>query len=284
MPTQIEALLSERKKQLGNRKLVFKRGRRLLYPSAIERAYEREILRRARAAIRITRDMIIPQLPRIVDQIQSLRPQNDSSDVKMDFGDDLKELVEASTRTLEQEFPEQVSTRAAQNAAVSTSDFHKAQFQKMIASIAGVNVFLDEPYLAQEMNAFIGSNVSLIKTIDNRHFDTVQETIFRGARQGLRHEQIAKMVRSRYRITRNNARRIARDQINKFNGQLNMLRQQNIGVRQYTWQDSDDSRVRPEHRARDGDVFNWDNPPYDGHPGEPVQCRCWARPVLDNLI
>jgi uncharacterized protein with gpF-like domain len=40
-----------------------------------------------------------------------------------------------------------------------------------------------------------------------------------------------------------------------------------------------------------GEEFQWDDPPAeddtDGHPGDPINCRCWAEPnlaaVLDEL-
>jgi hypothetical protein len=46
-----------------------------------------------------------------------------------------------------------------------------------------------------------------------------------------------------------------------------------------------DSKVRPAHKARSGKIYTWGEPPTeglaagqpsDGHPGEAVECRCWA--------
>jgi len=45
---------------------------------------------------------------------------------------------------------------------------------------------------------------------------------------------------------------------------------------QYIWRTRGDSKVRSEHAERDGKVFEWDNPPEGGHPGEAPNCRCWA--------
>ena len=44
----------------------------------------------------------------------------------------------------------------------------------------------------------------------------------------------------------------------------------------YTWRTQKDRYVRDEHKKREGVVFEWDDPPYDGHPGEAYGCRCWA--------
>ena len=66
-------------------------------------------------------------------------------------------------------------------------------------------------------------------------------------------------------------------------GNLTELRQTSIGVTDYVWSTSGDERVRPEHAARNGKVYKWSEPPAGGHPGEDIQCRCRAIPVLDDL-
>ena len=37
-------------------------------------------------------------------------------------------------------------------------------------------------------------------------------------------------------------------------------------------------------RALDGTTQRWDDPPSEGHPGEPINCRCVAEPVLSSLF
>jgi len=46
----------------------------------------------------------------------------------------------------------------------------------------------------------------------------------------------------------------------------------------YVWRSVGDSRTRSEHAERDGKVFQWDNPPEGGHPGDDYGCRCFADP------
>lgn len=45
----------------------------------------------------------------------------------------------------------------------------------------------------------------------------------------------------------------------------------------YIWRTQGDSKVRPSHRANDGKIFSWDDPPPTGHPGEDFGCRCFAQ-------
>lgn len=45
-----------------------------------------------------------------------------------------------------------------------------------------------------------------------------------------------------------------------------------------------DNRVREEHEALEGESFAWSDPPSEGHPGEPVNCRCYADPDFSELL
>lgn len=58
------------------------------------------------------------------------------------------------------------------------------------------------------------------------------------------------------------------------------------GVERYQWATVLDERVRPTHQALEGEVFSWQGEPEppEGHPGEPVNCRCWALPVPSEAI
>ncbi|WP_199262515.1 minor capsid protein [Paracoccus binzhouensis] len=48
----------------------------------------------------------------------------------------------------------------------------------------------------------------------------------------------------------------------------------------YVWRCQGDDRVRMTHRANDGRVFAWDDPPTTGPPGEDYNCRCEAVPYI----
>jgi SPP1 gp7 family putative phage head morphogenesis protein len=45
-----------------------------------------------------------------------------------------------------------------------------------------------------------------------------------------------------------------------------------------------DERVRDEHEGLDGEQFDYDDLPSEGLPGEPIQCRCYAEPVLSAIL
>ena len=77
------------------------------------------------------------------------------------------------------------------------------------------------------------------------------------------------------------ARRVALDQSRKYDGALLEAQQAAQGVRFYMWVTMRDERVRPTHAIKDGRIFSWAHPPPDtGHPGEDINCRCYAVPVI----
>ncbi len=49
----------------------------------------------------------------------------------------------------------------------------------------------------------------------------------------------------------------------------------------YIWRTARDGRVRPEHARREGRIFAWDDPPWDGHPGSAPGCRCSSEAVVE---
>jgi SPP1 gp7 family putative phage head morphogenesis protein len=52
---------------------------------------------------------------------------------------------------------------------------------------------------------------------------------------------------------------------------------------QYVWRSRRDERVRLSHRANDGRVFSWAEPPATGQPGEAHNCRCEAVPFVAGV-
>lgn len=80
------------------------------------------------------------------------------------------------------------------------------------------------------------------------------------------------------------ARRLFEDAlVHRFVGRINAERQQPLGIGQHIWRSRDDRRVRPPHARHDDQVFDWDEPPEDGHPGEAFNCRCIAEPFVDDV-
>jgi len=80
----------------------------------------------------------------------------------------------------------------------------------------------------------------------------------------------------------NHAALIARDQIATLNGQLNRARQTAAGITEFVWETMRDDRVRETHEELQGERFTWTDGWGGVFPGEPINCRCWARAIVDR--
>ena len=157
------------------------------------------------------------------------------------------------------------------------------------------NLLRSNGQLLQSMQKAVEANVALIKSVPGQYLDRVHETVTAGWSSGIRWESLVEQIQRDGDITENRAKLIARDQTAKLNSAFNQERQQQVGIERYEWSTSEDERVRPEHAAMETldvgfgpGVFSWADPPLKDssggepcHPGEDIQCRCVAIPVVD---
>lgn len=131
----------------------------------------------------------------------------------------------------------------------------------------------------------VRENVGLIKTIPKRLHDSVYEKLTEALKtEPFNRQLLENILQTEFKKSAGRARLIARDQTNKAVGQFTQLRHEQIGIHRYEWSSSGDQRVRPTHRANDGKIFSYDNPPATtGNPGWDIACRCVGLPVFEDL-
>lgn len=153
---------------------------------------------------------------------------------------------------------------------------------KAVNGLVGINV-RGAAGIGASIDAFRDRNIALIKSLVGGQITDVR-TLLEGAEAtGLRVEDLRDQIQERFGVSDSRAELIARDQTLKLNGQITQLRQVNAGVEKYVWTTSGDERVREEHAALEGQVISWDDPPSVGHPGEDINCRCTAFPIIEEL-
>lgn len=124
-------------------------------------------------------------------------------------------------------------------------------------------------------------NTALISNVNADTKNRIEQVIYDGFARRLNKKQLTDELAKAMGITKRRARIIAGDQTHKLNIALTQYRNQQLGITSYKWMTRRDDRVRPAHRARQGKLFRWDKPPFDGHPGYAVGCRCIAQAVID---
>jgi SPP1 gp7 family putative phage head morphogenesis protein len=173
---------------------------------------------------------------------------------------------------------------AASKFAHRTSTWQRVQMGRQTEAALGIDIQTADPEIAGLIDGFVHENVSLIKNLPSEVALRVERVVMQGTMKGQLWGDMARQLENQFAFGRNRAKLIAVDQIGKLYSNITKARHKEIGVGSYIWQTVNDERVRPEHRTRQGEKFSWKTPPSDGHPGEPIRCRCFPDPVFDDIF
>jgi SPP1 gp7 family putative phage head morphogenesis protein len=258
-----------------------RRGRlpRQLEPVGVQREYKAALLVVLKSAREKLQRRLEQHLPGIVRRAGLVR----DAIAGIDYAAEISALVEQASAELFAEFPNERLRQLALQYANRTQAFQRAQLAKQTMAALGIDLFKAEPWLQDAMGQFASANVSLIRSIPQQFFQQIEQRLVQGVRSGQTVNELADEVQDRYGVSESRAQLIARDQIGKLYGNVQEARQRDLGIKAYYWRTAQDERVREEHAAREGELFQWTAPPDDGHPGEPIQCRCWAEPDFSDV-
>ena len=254
----------------GQRRRRRRRVLRPLLPRGPALGYARALNAMVRSLSEVLREVVLPELPSLAAQGRMDSARADQVDVQV-------ERIIGRVRVL---FGERVRPRPmALDAAAAVEAFSEQDLIRVLGIDPGLI-----PNVGELLEAFVADNVRLIRSIPDRLLDDVEGIVLRGIRRGLSATEMGREIQARTGVAQRRARLIARDQVASLNGELTQRRQTTLGVREYIWRTSRDDAVRDDHKAREGKTFRWDKPPSDGHPGEPINCRCTAEPVISDDI
>ena len=262
-------------------------------PDAVERAYYRGLLGIVNHMNDLVSQRLGPEINKIVEEAKADLNRSDS-ERRDAYPEMISRIVDGIKFSFYRALSDREIERYATNAATATEEHSRREVGKSFKRVLGIDVnnLVTTPAIRNQFSSFVKENVSLIKTIPDQYFARIEQVVHRGAATGRPTKAIAADIQNVYGITKNRAKLIARDQVAKFNGTLTQVRQTDLGISKYTWSTSLDERVRgnpsglypkarPSHYVREGKTFSWDDPPEDGHPGEPINCRCVAIAVFD---
>lgn len=252
-------------------------------PLPAERTMRAELLAMVQLAEQLVMQRIGPALERLEREQEAARRDEALPDVARLI---MQARVEYE-RTITVTRMERVAAKAGEQLDL----FNRAQVTRQIQAVLPLDVQAAFGSTAAEIADFTREGVDLIQSMSSDYFDEIEAIVSDGFASGRRSTSIAKDINRRGEVSESRARFIARDQCAKLNGKLTQKRQEDLGVAQYIWRTSGDSRTRESHRELDGQTFRWDDPPVvdehtgrRAHPGEDYQCRCRAEPDLDALL
>ncbi len=135
------------------------------------------------------------------------------------------------------------------------------------------------------MAAIIEENVNLIKSIPQKYFTDVKTVVNTGWSMGRNSSYIYDNIKEKYKLTKNKAALIARDQCNKATASFNRNRQIELGFNQARWLHSSAGKTpRPDHVAANGKIYDVRKGCLiSGEyilPGQKINCRCISETLL----
>ena len=260
---------------------------------------------------------VIPFLDDLVLSSQVVRPP-EASNIKSDSSgrvdgwvDQLERIMMEYEITLK-ELPTGPDWNFnASQVGKGVDEWNKDQWYKISDSVLSVPLVQANPWLSDTIQSFAKENVSLISKLQGNTVRDIEEVINRGIRQGKTAKTIEQelldgtdLQKGVFHKTETRARLIARDQVDKLNGQLTNLRQTEAGITQYRWRTAMDERVRKKHKSMSGKLCQWGNStvykntPFPKeewklrssiggislHPGQDYQCRCYAEPDFSTIV
>lgn len=257
----------------------------LAQPDLQRAAYFQEL----RKHVARLRTVLMARLAPVLAQFPVEAPREDA---RQDAGrgkavDDVQKAIRAAARDVVAAVPTGNIERLVEKTAGEVSDFSRQQLRRAFSDTLGVNLqdaFTTEPKLRAQVATFTQENVALIRSIPDKYFAQVEQLVVEGVQKGMLGRDLAKLIQERTGVAESRAALIARDQVGKFNGALNAARMRSLGVKRFRWRTMRDSRVRRDHEQLEDNVYAFDEPPSEGLPGHPVNCRCYAEPLLDELL
>ena len=182
------------------------------------------------------------------------------------------------------EFAEEKSRRFGKQTTAQASRSFAAGLRK-----AGFTVeFKMTKAVNDVMQASIGEQVNLIRSIPAQHFKNIEGSVMRSVQTGRDLHSLQQDLMHDYGVTARRAAFIARDQNNKATATITRARQEELGITQAEWLHSRGGKVpRPSHVAFSGKRYDIDKGAFlDGvwtWPGVEINCRCVSCSVIPGL-
>lgn len=257
-------------------------------PLALQRDYFRRLNLMRSDMITCVREFVVPRL----EQIAASASRIATTDANEDDPPEIGVAMDEAQRKFEDRWPRARMQQIVEPIAKEAPRFNARNMNMSLSAQLGQKVALDivggEEWIKGAVAEFTAENVALIRSIPSEFFSDLERVLTRAIADGARWEELAQIIEDRYDVTESRARLIARDQTNKFVGDLNRVRQQDLGIDKFIWRTMGDERVRTDetegsgegHRERNGVEYEWAHPPNGETPGEPINCRCYAEAVL----
>ncbi len=257
---------------------------RQIAPKLIEIEYARKLSAFVVPRVRAAFAQFVAELPAILATAHQQMRLDSAYVTDVGEGKKIRQLIgearERMQRTVMTSSLEDLASMYASNTAI----FQKQQLARQTKAALGIDPFISDKRLAPLVDAFVDANVGYVKGLTDDVASRLEKHALTAVQDGTLYTDLASKLETTFGFSQSRAELIARDQTGKLYGQVNAARQRELGVTHFIWRTSQDERVREDHQALNGQRFAYDDPPEEGLPGEPIQCRCTAEPDFSSIL
>lgn len=165
------------------------------------------------------------------------------------------------------------------------------QFKQSMKSIAVIPPDLDKNTRLHIAEQFTNNLNFFIKRFETEKIPKMREKLQNIVFDGYRNDLIEKMLIQEYGVDKRKAQFLAFNETNILVAKYRAYRFTSEGVTRYKWVTRGDNKVRPLHQELNGKICFYNDPPIidaktgqRGNPGEIYNCRCFDRPMVDDII
>ena len=138
------------------------------------------------------------------------------------------------------------------------------------------------------LQATVGENVSLIRSIASEYLSDVEGLVMRSVQAGRDMGALSEALQARHGVTKRRAAFISVDQNNKATAAINRVRQEELGIEEAVWLRSNGGKKpRPDHVAYSGKRYKVKEGAYISgeyiYPGQKPRCRCVSKSIVPGF-
>lgn len=237
------------------------------YPMSVERGYKQWLKKYINSLTNSIKNNLTP--------IQSFITSHYRQD---DEGNYDEQLSLAISSAIQAGMTQEQIENALMNAYDETDIYNRGQIEAVYKSLGQVPIVgTDETAIKSQ---FLQQNRMLVESINTDIRTKLIYEINNQVNNGYDEKEIIAVVNKAKEQAFKRAEKIAHNEIGNVDGRMCKQRQLANGITKYQWRTVRDERVRPWHEEREGKIFSWNKPPFDGHPREAPFCRCEPSPCI----
>ena len=257
---RLQRLIAEKtKKRFGSHDVLYSK-----YIPKIPESAEREYVRTVNSYMRILKEELENELPKLKIDYKSVRDSEVKFNRRNDSASDLIFSVTQIFNAIKNNVIKRTEGFGLRRKLEMLANLNRKltvkEWKRAIKATLGIDI-LEDYYLGdfyiEQIEKWIDYNVGLIKTIPEDTLEKMKAIVYDGFNNGKTTTRLIKEIQRAYKVGRKRAELIARDQTAKLNGQIQKAQQQDAGINEYIWCTTGDERVRKSHKSLNGRKFSW---------------------------